>query len=215
MVKQILICIDRDGTLINDNKYHLGHQKNWKQLVEILPKVTQGIKLLNKKIPNAKLYMISNQSGIAIKNFPLLTKKKSEEVCQYLIDKLKSKGAKLDGYEICGHVNQNYVRRRPQYKFDKTKICNCNCIKPKIGMVKEILKKLNWKQKETEIYVIGDRYIDVKTGLNANGYGILIPFKGEPGNIQRTKRYTKPKDKTFIAEDFLGAVEYIIKKINS
>lgn len=214
MVKNILICIDRDGTLIEDNKYHLGHQGNWKKLIQFLPKVIEGLKLIQKKIPRAKIYIISNQSGIAIKNYPLLTSGKSKEVFEYIINKLKSKGIKMDGYEMCGHVNMNYVNRRPQYKFDKKLVCDCNCIKPKIGMIKETLKELDWKLNETKIFVIGDRYIDVRTGLNAKGYGILIPFKGEPGNIERTKRYIKTKDKkkTFIAKDFLDAAKYIIKK---
>ena len=214
MKKSILICIDRDGTLIYDDKYHLGHQKNWKRLVSFLPGVMDGLKLISKKLPEAKVYMISNQSGVAIKNYPLLTSKKSKEVCEYILKELKIKGAELDGYEICGHIDTNYVKRRPQYKFEKKLICNCSCIKPRTGMVKEVLKKLDWKIKETEIYVVGDRYIDVRTGLNVKGYGVLIPFEKEPGNIERTKRYTKTKDKKkiFIAKDFLDAAKYIIKK---
>jgi len=213
MVKNILICIDRDGTLIYDNKYHLGHQRNWKRLVKFLPKVIDGLKLIKKKLPKAKFVMISNQSGVAIKNYPLLTNKKSEEVCEYIIQKLKLKGVTLDGYEICGHVDKSYVKRRSQYKFDKKLVCNCSCIKPEIGMIREALKKSNWEITETDIYVLGDRYIDVRTGLNAKGHGILIPFKEELGNIERTKRYVKSKDKKkiFIAKDFLDAAKYIIK----
>lgn len=214
MKKATLICIDRDGTLIYDNKYHLGHQRNWKRLVKFLPKTIDGLKLIKKKLPQAKIYMISNQSGVVIKNYPLLTLEKSKDVCEYILEKLKSKGTELDGYKICGHVDENYVKRRPQYKFDKKLVGNYSCIKPKIGMIREALKELNWKIKETNIYVLGDRYIDVRTGLNAKGYGILIPFKEEPGNIERTKRYVKQKDKKkiFIAKDFLDAAKYIIKE---
>lgn len=214
MVKNILICIDRDGTLTYDKRYHLGHQRNWRKLVKILPGVIEGLKLIRKKIPQAKLYMISNQSGVAIKNFPLLTEKKAERVCDYILEKLKSNGTKLDGYKICGHVDMNYVKRRPQYKFNKNLVCGCDCIKPNTGMVTRILKTLNWEASKTKVYVIGDRYIDVRTGLNAGGHGILIPFEGEPGNIERTKRYVKTKDKKkiFIAKDFLDATKYILKK---
>lgn len=204
-MKNILLAIDRDGTLIYDNKIHLGHTNDWKKKIKILPKVKKGIKLLRTKLPDAKIYMISNQSGVAIKNFKLLTEERSSEVCKYISNKLK-----LDGYEICDHVKEDYVKRRPKYKFIKKLVCNCSCIKPRSGMITIILKKLNWNKKTTQIYILGDRYIDVKTALNANGVGILIPFKNEPKELNKLKKYIKNKKNTYIAKDFLDACKKII-----
>ena len=49
-----------------------------------------GLKLL-RKISNSKIYIITNQPGITIKEFPTLTKKMAEEVCNYVLDLLKKK----------------------------------------------------------------------------------------------------------------------------
>ena len=84
-----------------------------------MPHVISGLKLLRKKLPKAKIYMVTNQSGIAIKNFPLLTPKKATIVCDYVLEQLKKRGAKLDGYEFCGYVTPDYVKRKPNFKFNK------------------------------------------------------------------------------------------------
>ena len=53
--KNILGCIDRDGTIIYDKKYHLGHQINWKRKVKLLENVVKGLKKL-RKIKNIRIY---------------------------------------------------------------------------------------------------------------------------------------------------------------
>lgn len=214
MVKNVLICFDRDGTLVWEKKLHLGHTNDWKKKIKILPNVVEGIKLLNKKLPNSAIYIDSNQSGVAIKNYPLLTEKRAREVCEYVIDKLKKRGAKIEGYEICARVSPEYVKRRKQYQFIKKLVCSCNCIKPKTGMINNILEKKGWSKKDTLIFVLGDRYIDVRTGLNTGGYGVLIPFANEPGNVERFEMYIKGKDKkkAYVAKDFLDACRFVVGK---
>ena len=44
----IIICSDRDGTITKDENYYLGSQENWKELVQFLDTVVEGIKLLNQ-----------------------------------------------------------------------------------------------------------------------------------------------------------------------
>ena len=207
-MKKTLICIDRDGTLIYDNKYYLGSNNNWKSKIEFLPGIINGIKLLNK-IPNALIYMITNQSGVAIKDFPLLTEKRAHEVCIEVINLLKKENAKLNGYVMCPHISNLYVKKHRDKKFHKKYIRNCHCIKPNIGMIIEALKKEKLKRNEANIYAIGDRFSDVKTALNINGTGILIPFENQPGE---DKKLSKIKNKDiYIAKNFLDAAKFIIK----
>jgi len=116
--KNILICIDRDGTLSYDMRYHLGHTNSWKRKIRFLDNIVPGIKKL-RKIKNVKIYMVTNQTGVAIKDFKLLTLQRAHQVCQHIMDKLKDKGAELDGYEICGKADFAYTKKRSQYKFDK------------------------------------------------------------------------------------------------
>jgi histidinol-phosphate phosphatase family protein len=209
MKKNILICLDRDGTLIYDNKYYLGSQKNWKSLLKFLPSVTQGIKILNK-IPNATIYIITNQSGVAVKSLPLLTLKRAKEVTQETINQLGRKNAHITDYLICPHAPPSYTKKRKDFKFEKKFVCACDCIKPNPGMISEALKREGFLPKDTEIYFIGNRESDVKAALNANGFGILVPFSKEPGEDIKTKKL-KSKN-TYIAKNFLQAARFIKKR---
>lgn len=214
MKKQLLIFVDRDGTVDYDRKtrpkYHLGRQKDWKSKVRFIQSSILGLRLLNKKLPQAKIYLISNQPGVAIKEFPLLTRKKANEVFKYILKKLASKGVKLDGYEFCGKATPAYAKKHSQYTFHKKLVGNFDCWKPKPGMIESILKKEKLKLKKTEIYVIGDRVSDVQTAVNVKGFGILVPFVNQPGQNAKTKKL-KNKNK-YIAKSFLEAAKFIIKK---
>jgi histidinol phosphatase-like enzyme len=209
--KNILICIDRDGTMIYDGgSYHLGQQRNWKKLIKFLRGVNQGIKEL-RKINKVKIYMITNQPGPAIKEFPLLNEKRAIEVCEYLMKLLKEKGAKLDGYELCGKASLDYVKRRKdRYTFDKKLVGNFSCAKPKPGMVYNALKKEGWNKKNTKIYVIGDRLSDVQCGINAGGLGIFVPFSNKPKEIEKVKKIKSKKK--YISKTFLDACKFIKEK---
>lgn len=84
-----LICIDRDGTLIYDTKEHLflGSQVDWKKKVESLPNVLEGLRKLNE-LDDVHIYMITNQSGIAVQELPELTEEKAHEVCEYVLQQI-------------------------------------------------------------------------------------------------------------------------------
>ena len=207
MKKNILICIDRDDTLIYDNKYFLGHTSDWKKKVKLMKGVVQGLKLLNT-LPNTALYMTSNQSGIAI--FPSLTRQRATIVCQYVLNLLKRKGACIDDFIFSRYVTPAYVKAHPQYQFDPHRIKNDPWAKPHPGMIKEALKRQGWKRKNTSIYVIGDRASDVQSALNIKGFGILIPATTEPH--QKEKVLALKSKHIHIANDFLQAAKWIAKR---
>ena len=207
MKKNILICIDRDDTLIYDNKYFLGHTSDWKKKVKLMKGVVQGLKLLNS-LPNTALYMTSNQSGIAI--FPTLTPHRAEVVCQYVLNLLKRKGARINDFIFSRYVTPEYVKAHPQYRFNPQRIKNDPWAKPHSGMIKEALRRQGWKRKDTEIYVIGDRASDVQSALNIHGFGILIPARTEP-HQKKNVLTIKSKD-IHIASDFLQAAKFIVQR---
>ena len=99
-MKKILVCLDRDGTVIYDNKYRLGRTYDWKTKIKILSTVIKGLKLL-RIIPNVAIYVITNQPGVAIKNFPLLTLDRAHEVNQYILTQIKKIGGQIDGHFLC------------------------------------------------------------------------------------------------------------------
>jgi histidinol-phosphate phosphatase family protein len=210
MKKNILICIDRDGTLIEDKLYYLGSTPDWNKKFKFLPEVINGTKLLIKSLPNAKLYMITNQTGVTVKDLPLLTQKRAHEVCKYTLAQLKKQKAHINGYILCPHADPTYMKRRKEFKFIKSLVCNCDCIKPKIGMIKQALAKENLSLKNTKIYVIGNRMSDVHTAHNANSCGILVPYKFE--SKEKIKVASEHHKNTYIAKNFLEAAKYIIRR---
>jgi len=213
-MKRVLICVDRDGTVAYDKKhrpkYHLGRQRNWKSKIKFVENALEGLRILRKKLPAAKIYLISNQPGVAIKEFPLLTEKKAHEVFKYIIKKLEKRGVSVDGYEVCPRASREYVKKHPQYTFHKKLVGNFSCFKPKPGMIRSILKKEKLKKNQTKIYIIGDRVSDVKTAHKIDGFGILVPFIYQLEEKEKVKKMKNRKK--YVARDFLNAARFIIKR---
>ena len=206
-----LICIDRDGTLINDTKNHLflGSKENWKEEVLILPTVIQGLEVL-KKLADTRIYMITNQSGVAIKELPLLTEERSHEVCEYVLSLFENEGVALDGFFACPHATLDYFKGHDFFTPIPELICECDCIKPRLGMVISALEKEGADLTNVSIYVIGDRVSDVMTGINTGGKGVLIPFESQPGETEKMR--SVDSQKSYVAENFLDAAKHIYEQ---
>ena len=208
MKKEIIVFLDRDGTITYDDKYHLGRQRDWKKMIKILPGVVEGIKKLNKA--GIKIYIITNQPGTAVKDFKLLTRERANKVCSEVINQLEKRGAKIQGFFICHHATPDYVRKHKEWKFDKKLINNkCKCRKPQIGMIKEALVEEELKLKDVNVYVIGDRASDVKAGINAKGYGVFVPFENRE---EEPDKVNKIKGKKYISKNFKDAISFILIK---
>lgn len=211
-MNQILICIDRDGTLIWDGKprLFLGKDNDWPSMLHILPSVIEGLKKL-KDLPQAKTYMITNQPGVAISDYPLLTLERAHEVCRHVLGSLNELGARFSGYFLCPHAPSEYVRDNPNVTFDSRFVQECQCFKPRPGMVYEALEAENLRPEDAHIYVIGDRATDVAVALHFNGFGILTPFENESGQIERTRNLDS-QEHIFIARDMVHAADFILTR---
>lgn len=210
--KKVIICIDRDGTLIHDENDHLflGRDNDWQTRVQILPYVIDGLKFL-RTIPGSAIYMITNQPGVAISDYPFLTMEKAHEVCTYVLKTLASMGARIDGYFLCPHATPDYVRKKPGVNFDEDLVHECKCLKPELGMVFDALKAENITPDNANVYVIGDRASDVQTAVNISGIGILIPFQNEPEEDQKVRKLAG-QTRIHIAENLFGAAQLIVEK---
>ncbi|MCK5553200.1 MAG: HAD hydrolase-like protein [Deltaproteobacteria bacterium] len=211
-MKKTIICIDRDGTLIYDERDHLylGRDDHWKSKVKILPYVIDGLTLL-MTIPDSAIYMITNQPGVAIIDYPLLTFERTHQVCTHVVDELKSMGGRIDGYFLCPHATPGYVKTKPGVNFDEKLVHECTCLKPNLGMVFDALKAENIAPDDAHVYVIGDRATDVQTALNINGIGILVPFENEPGEDEKVKKL-EDQTRIYIAHDLLDAAGFIVAR---
>lgn len=202
-----LVCLDRDGTINKDENYYLGSQDNWKDLVEILPNVIEGIKLLNQN--NIPVFIITNQASVAINEHPKFTEDRMYEVNDYIIKKLEEQGAKVETVIACPFVDSTYVEKKQgKYTIDPNYIDdNCKDLKPNTGMVEKAKFII---PEADQIFVIGDRLSDVQVGLNAGGYGILISsFKTiELGDVNKVKHLPN----AYVAKNMVDAVNWILKK---
>ncbi len=164
-----IIFLDRDGTIIVD-KVYLNNPKE----VEFFDGVIDGLKKLVEK--NFKLVIVTNQSGISR---GLVSIENLNKIHQKILEILSSYGVNLYKIYFCPHLPEE----------------NCECRKPKIGMVKEI-KHLIDKDKS---FMIGDKEIDVEFGKNLGVKTILI---SNDRNIQSKAE--------FVVKDFLEAVNVIL-----
>ncbi len=115
--------------------------------IKIYPFSYPAIKIL--KNCGYRIFLITNQSGVARGYF-------SEDfvikVNSYLCEKLG-----IDDFFYCPHLPED----------------NCNCRKPNSGMIEFAIKKypeINLKKS----YFIGDKEVDIETGLNCGMKTILV-----------------------------------------
>jgi len=174
MNRQQAVFLDRDGILNFDTGYLSDPRK-----LKILPKVIEGL----QKIKNLgfKTIIISNQSGVARKYFNLKRMWAIDTKLKKLINKEE---ILLDDSFYCPH--------HPD--FDK----NCNCRKPKIGLINKASKKYGFDTNKS--FFIGDNMEDVLCGKNAGYKTILMP-KNLKKHVQATP--------DFIAKDLVEAAYWI------
>ena len=209
MEKEYLIGLDRDGTIIKDIGY-LGKDENWKEQINFCENALEGLRLLRQQA-NFKIVTASNQAGVA-RGF--LSIDKMHEVNRYIMEKLKQEGIELDGSYCCPFANKEYAvennipEKCPWVKESKYR-------KPKIGMLETAAKNLGQNLQDfSKIYFIGDKKIDVETGINANGKGILTENEKYPQDIIDVLKMQKLNtERIFVVKDFLQAASVIISDI--
>lgn len=145
--------IDRDGVILEENQ--LDFQNDSLKKYKILPGVIEGMRALRET--GYMLVMVSNQDGIGTDSFP---EKDFLLVQNKMIDDLKAEKIEFDEIFVCPHVPED----------------DCECRKPKIGMVKEFLDKtaINY----AESFVIGDRESDMELAKNIGVRGVKAEVNG-------------------------------------
>src|SRR3989344_2146704 len=106
MPKTLLVCCDRDGTVTRDENYYLGRDANWKDQVEFLPGVLEGVRLLNEC--GIRPVIVTNQSGVAL---GLLSEARMHKVNRHIIDLASCAGSYFGGYVACPYVDGDYAKK--------------------------------------------------------------------------------------------------------
>ena len=141
------IFLDRDGVINQERKDYVKNLTEFK----IFDGVAEAIVLLRKK--NFLIVIITNQSAI---NRKLLDVKTLENIHKYFQEYLKSNNTFIDAIYYCPHKPEE----------------NCNCRKPKPGLLLRAAKEHNIDMKNS--FLIGDSMTDMEAADAAGCKGILL-----------------------------------------
>ena len=161
--KQKAIFLDRDGTI---NKY-VGFLRKEEEF-ELLPGVAEAVKKINE----------SGYLAIVVTNQPVIargevTYSQLENIHNKMETLLGKEGAYLDAIYFCPHhPHSGYEGEVKELKID------CDCRKPKPGMLLKAAEDLNIDLSQS--YIVGDGENDIKAGKAARCKTVLVG-EGEYG----------------------------------
>lgn len=182
------VFMDRDGTISEEVGY-INHTSRYK----VFPYSAEAVRLLNE---NGWLaILITNQAGVARGYFK---EKMIHDVHYVLETELAKESAQLDAIYYCSH---HPSLGDVPYRKD------CDCRKPKPGMILRAAKKFDIDLSES--WMIGDRYSDIELARNAgvNAAFVLSGYGLGEWEFQRKMWQHKPD---LVAENLLEAVKGII-----
>lgn len=138
--------LDRDG-IINIDKGYLYKISDFEYQTGII----SFLRFLQQK--DFLIFIITNQSGVGR---GMYTEADVKNLHKWLLDDLSKKSIKIGQIEFCPHIPSK----------------NCDCRKPKTGMISKILLKYP-NIKLNESLLVGDKNSDIQCGKNA---GIKFNF---------------------------------------
>jgi D-glycero-D-manno-heptose 1,7-bisphosphate phosphatase len=188
--KNIAVFLDRDGTINEEVNF----VKSVEEL-KLIPGASKAINRMNSL--GLKTFILSNQSGIARGFF---TEEELAVINAKLLELLSVENASIDSIYYCPHHPEGII---------KEFAINCNCRKPKIGMVLAAAEKYDVDIKKS--FVIGDMLRDLECGKNAGMKSILVLTGKGKETLNSLKTGSLQPD--FIADDLIHALEYIEKNI--
>lgn len=140
------IFLDRDGVINVDNGY-----VSVVDDFEFIEGVIEALQKLKEK--GYLLVIITNQSGIARGYF---SEEQFNTLTEWMDWSLADRGVDLDGIYYCPHHAKHGIG---EYKID------CDCRKPKAGMINEAVKELDIDLSQS--ILIGDKVSDIQAGIAA------------------------------------------------
>lgn len=154
------VFIDKDGTLIIDIPYNVKPGK-----IKLYDGAAESLALLKRN--GYKLYMITNQPGIAKQYF---NEKQLSAAFSTIQVMLNEQDASIDGFYYCPHNDDN----------------TCSCRKPQPGLIKQAAVEHGINLSNS--WMIGDILNDVEAGTNAGCKSILVNNGNETEWVMNERR---------------------------
>jgi len=150
---RVAVFFDRDGTLIEDVGYLASPNG-----LRLIPGAAEAVARLNQR--DVLTCVVSNQSGVAR---GLFTEADLVPIHRRLDAELAARHARLDRIYYCPH---HPTEGSPPYNVI------CDCRKPAVGMLERAARELGVALDRS--FVVGDKTIDVQTGIAAGARAILV-----------------------------------------
>lgn len=174
------VLLDRDGVINYDSDDYIKSVEEWIPL----PNSLEAIALLNQH--GFKVAIITNQSGLSRGYYDETTLAEIHHKMHMLTEE---KGGEIDCIYYCPHSPDD----------------NCQCRKPKPGMLNDFAKDKNLSLSDT--YLVGDKMADMQAALAAGAKPILV--KSGKGEITLKNN---PEINHPIFENLYDASKFIISK---
>lgn len=183
------IFLDRDGVINKDpDKWtEYSYVTDWSLFV-FLPGVFEALKMLKDK--GIKVILVSNQAGVSKGYF---TKEKLDDITRSMRQEIEKHGGSIDDVYYCTHKSDD----------------NCECRKPKTGLLEKAAKKHDIDCKKT--YFIGDSHVDVIAGRDVGCTTVFVLS----GKTPREEMETWEEKPDHVCKDLLEAVQWVMKKERS
>jgi D-glycero-D-manno-heptose 1,7-bisphosphate phosphatase len=178
------VFLDRDGT-INEEMGYINHLSRFR----LLPEAAPAIRRLNEA--GLPVVLITNQSGAARGYFPASL---VDEVHAHMRRLLAQAGARIDAIYTCLHAPEAY----------------CACRKPKPGLLLQAAQDLNLDLSRS--FLVGDRYLDIQTAVNAGAQGILVLTGYGLGEYENVRAHSRAQP-AHVAAHLLDAVDFLLTQI--
>lgn len=180
------IFIDRDGVINKDPDgwTEYSYVTRWRDF-KFLPGVFQALKILNKS--GIRVVVISNQAGVGKGYF---SREELDEVTSRMLDEINRNGGRIEEVYYCIHKKED----------------NCQCRKPKPGMLVNALRK--YKADPRKTYFIGDSEVDVLAGRSLGMKTVFV--RSGKTTVEEMRKWPVKPD--YIFADLLEAVKWLLEK---
>ncbi|MBM3253981.1 MAG: HAD family hydrolase [Candidatus Omnitrophica bacterium] len=180
-----VIFLDRDG-VINQYPGDTKYVTSWNEF-KFVPGSLEALKKLSDA--GFDIFVISNQAGVSEGIYPAENLK---DITSRMLEEVTTNKAKIKEVFYCTHTAEE----------------NCDCRKPKAGLIKKALESVGAKNIDLKsTYFIGDSIRDVQTGKGL-GFKTILVLSGKE-KLENMNNWQEKPD--YVTGNLKEAVEIVLK----